>query len=69
MNPFFHTIKNLLVTRCKRIDRKNPYQTDMVSRRGDITIGGLEVYIRYIYTNLPSRFERPSRGNLFQLIK
>ena len=69
MNPFFHTVKNLLVTRRERVDRENPNQTDMVGRRRYITIGSLEVYIRYIYTYLLSRSERPSRGNLFQLIK
>ena len=70
MNPFFHTVKNLFVTRRERVDRENPNQTDMVGRRRYITIGSLEVYIRYIYTYLLSRPERPlSRGNLFQLIE
>ena len=59
----------MLVTRRKRINRKNPDQTDMIGRRRHITIGGFEVYIRYIYKDLLSRFEYSSRGNLFQLME
>ena len=69
MNPFFYTVKNLRIVRRKGVDRKNPNQTDMVSRRGNITISCLKVYIRYKYTDLLSRFESPSRGNPLQLIE